>query len=51
MTFLWFFVWLIANNVGSNEPLIFDPVNAWTGSLILCIAMDLGSSHAYQNTR
>ena len=28
MTFLWFFVWLIANNVGDNEPLIFDPVNA-----------------------
>lgn len=48
MTFLWFFVWLIANNVGGNEPLTFDPVNAWTATLILVIAMDLGSNHAYQ---
>ena len=22
MTFIWFIVWLIANNVGGNEPLI-----------------------------
>jgi len=28
---LWFIVWLIANNVGGHEPLLFDPVNAWTG--------------------
>lgn len=48
MTFLWFFIWLIANNVGGNEPLLFDPVNAWTATLILAIACDLGSTHAYQ---
>lgn len=48
MTFIWFFVWLIANNVGSHEPLLFDPVNWWTGTLILAIALDLGSAHAYK---
>jgi hypothetical protein len=46
MTFIWFVIWLIANNVGGREPLIFDPVNAWTGTLILAIALDLGASHA-----
>ncbi len=28
MTVLWFIVWLIANNVGGHERLLFDPVNA-----------------------
>lgn len=46
MTFIWFIVWLIANNVGGHEPLLFDPVNAWTATLILAIALDLGASHA-----
>ena len=46
MTVLWFIVWLIANNVGSHEPLLFDPVNVWTGTLIAAIALDLGASHA-----
>ena len=45
MTFIWFVVWLIANNVGAHEPLTFDPVNAWTGTLILAIALDLGAAH------
>lgn len=49
MTFLWFIIWLISNNVGDNEPLTFDPVNAWTATLILAIALDLGSSHAYES--
>lgn len=49
MAFLWFIIWLICNNVGSNESLTFDPVNVWTGTLILAIALDLGSSHAYSN--
>jgi hypothetical protein len=30
MTIVWFIVWLIANNVGGHEPLLFNPVNAWT---------------------
>ena len=46
MTFLWFVIWLIANNVGGSEPLLFDPVNAWTGTLILAIALDLSAAHA-----
>jgi hypothetical protein len=46
MTLVWFIVWLIANLVGGHEPLLFDPVNAWTATLILAIALDLGASHA-----
>ena len=46
MTFLWFVIWLIANNVGANEPLLTDPVNAWTGTLILAAALDLSAAHA-----
>jgi hypothetical protein len=46
MTFIWFVTWIIANNVGSHEPLMLDPVNAWLGALILAIALDLGASHA-----
>jgi hypothetical protein len=41
MTFVWFVIWLIANNVGGSEPLELDPVNIWAGSLILAIALDL----------
>ena len=46
MTFIWFITWLIANNVGGHEPLLLDPVNAWMGTLLLAIALDLGSTHA-----
>jgi hypothetical protein len=46
VTFIWFVIWLIANNVGATEPLTFDPVNAWVATLILAIALDLGASHA-----
>lgn len=42
MTFIWFVVWLIANNVGGHEPLLINPVNVWTATLILAIALDLG---------
>lgn len=48
MTLVWFVVWLIANNVGGTEPLRADPVNWWTGSLILAVALDLGRQHAPQ---
>jgi hypothetical protein len=41
MTLIWFVIWLIANNVGGYEPLAISPVNAWTGSLILAVALDL----------
>ena len=46
MTLLWFFIWLIWNTVGDNEPLLFDPVNWWTGSLLFALAVDLGAHHA-----
>lgn len=46
VTIIWFIVWLIANNVGGHEPLLFNPVNAWTATLILAIALDLGASNA-----
>ena len=46
MTFIWFIVWVIANNVGHHEPLLLDPVNAWAGTLIRAIALDLGGNHA-----
>ena len=46
MTILWFIAWFIANNIGGHEPLLFNPVNAWTGTLILAIALDLTAAHA-----
>jgi hypothetical protein len=46
VTLLWFVIWFIANNVGGNEPLILDPVNAWAGTLILAVALDLSAAHA-----
>jgi hypothetical protein len=46
MTFIWFVIWLIANNVGGHEPLTADPVNAWAGTLILAIALDLSAAIA-----
>jgi hypothetical protein len=46
VTLIWFIVWVIANNIGSHEPLLFNPVNTWTATLILAIALDLSASHA-----
>jgi hypothetical protein len=51
MTLIWLVVWFIANQVGSAEPLLFNPVNAWTGTLILAIALDLGAAHTYSAPR
>jgi hypothetical protein len=45
---LWFIIWLISNVLGDNESLTFDPVNWWTGTLILAIALDLSRQHAPQ---
>jgi hypothetical protein len=41
VTFVWLVIWLIANNVGGNEPLQFDRVNFWAAALILAVAIDL----------
>lgn len=49
MTLLWFIVWFIANNVGFPEPIIIGgegPVNGWAGTLLFCIALDLGKEYA-----
>lgn len=45
MTIVWFICWLVANNVGGHEPLTLDPVNAWAGTLILAVALDLSAAH------
>ena len=45
MTLLWFIVWVIANSIGDNEPLLADPVNVWTWTLILAVALDLCRQH------
>jgi hypothetical protein len=41
MTIIWFVVWLVAGLIGDHEALRFDPVNWWTATLILAIALDL----------
>jgi hypothetical protein len=46
MTLVWLLIWLVANLVGDNEPLLLDPVNVWIGTLILALGLDLSSLHA-----
>jgi hypothetical protein len=46
LTLLWFVIWLIWNLVGDEEPLTFDPVNWWAGSLLFVLALDLARQHA-----
>lgn len=41
MTFVWFVIWLIANNVGGSAPLGLDPVGFWAAALVLSVATDL----------
>ena len=51
MTLIWFVVWFICNIVGGNEPLLFDPVNGWAGTLLLAVAIDLAGAHAVKGAR
>jgi hypothetical protein len=51
MTFVWFIIWFIANLVGSHEPLLFDPVNVWAGTLLLAVAVDLASAHERKGSK
>lgn len=46
MTLLWLIVWFIADQVGGHEPLLLNPVNAWTATLILAAALDLSAANA-----
>jgi hypothetical protein len=50
---IWLVIWLIANNVGGHGPLLLNPVNVWTATLILAMGLDLGAAHAHgrQKTR
>jgi hypothetical protein len=41
MTIVWFIVWLIANNIGDHEPLLFNPANVWAATLVLAVALDI----------
>ena len=51
MTLIWFVVWVIADHIGSPEPLRFDPVNVWAATLLLAIALDLSRAHAVRPSR
>jgi hypothetical protein len=46
MTLIWFIVWLVANTIGGHEPLLLDPLNGWTATLILAIGLDPSAAHA-----
>jgi hypothetical protein len=48
VTLIWFVIWLICNLVGDEEALSASPVNWWTGTLILAVALDLSRQHAPQ---
>ena len=45
MTPAWLVIWFVANLIGGSEPLALDPVNAWTATLILAVAVDLNRPH------
>jgi hypothetical protein len=45
VTLVWFVVWFVFNLIGDEEPLTFDPVNFWAGSLLLVVALDLSKTH------
>jgi hypothetical protein len=47
MTLAWLLIWFIANNVGGSEPLLADPVNGWTATLILAVAVDLSRPDSF----
>lgn len=51
MTIVWLIVWFIADRTGDRAPLLFDPVNIWTGTLLAVIALDLAASHARSGGR
>jgi hypothetical protein len=46
VTLIWFIVWVIADNTGGREPLLTNPVNVWTWTLVLAVALDLARQHA-----
>jgi hypothetical protein len=51
MTLIWLAIWLIANLSGGHEPLLLDPVNAWTATLILAAALDFARPSSFKPGR
>jgi hypothetical protein len=51
VTLLWFVIWFLSNTFDAHQPLIFNPVNGWAGTLLLAIALDLSAAHAGQARR
>lgn len=51
MTFLWFLIWFVWDQVGDREPLLANPVNFWLGALIFAVAVDLAGAHATEARR
>lgn len=51
MTLIWLVVWFIADRTGDRAPLLLDPVNIWTGLLLLAVALDLSAAHASKGAR
>ena len=51
MTLVWFIVWVILDHIGDPEALTTNPVNVWTATLILAVALDLGRRHADRGRR
>lgn len=45
MTLIWFVIWLVANSLGDQAPLLWNPVNVWSGALLLAVAIDLSRQH------
>ena len=41
MTILWLVVWFVCDRIGDRESLQLDPVNIWTGTLLLAVALDV----------
>jgi hypothetical protein len=51
MTIVWFVVWLIVNAIGDRESLGLDPVNVWTATLILAVALDLNRTQIVRRSK
>jgi hypothetical protein len=51
MTLVWLVIWLVFDLIGDREPLLFDPVNFWTGALLVAVALDLASQHRSELAR
>jgi hypothetical protein len=51
MTLIWFVIWFVADRIGDRASLAVDPVNTWTWTLMLAVAVDLGRQHTPARTR